>query len=46
MNREQRYWEEYAAAKAAALKMAAKLTAKEKGCRRRYTPSEETAAAP
>ena len=32
MNREQRYWEEYAAAKAAALKMAAKLTAKEKGC--------------
>ena len=31
MNREQRYWEEYAAAKAAALKMAAKLTAKEKG---------------
>ena len=32
MNREQRYWEEYAAAKAAAPKMAAKLTAKEKGC--------------
>ena len=31
MNREQRYWEEYAAAKAAALKMAAKLTAREKG---------------
>ena len=31
MNREQRYWEEYAAAKAAAPKMAAKLTAKEKG---------------
>ena len=31
MNREQRYWEEYAAAKAAALKMAAKLSAKEKG---------------
>ena len=32
MNREQRHLEEYAAAKAAALKMAAKLTAKEKGC--------------
>ena len=31
MNREQRYWEEYAAEKAAALKMAAKLTAREKG---------------
>ena len=31
MNREQRHLEEYAAAKAAALKMAAKLTAKEKG---------------
>ena len=46
MNREQRHWEEYAAAKAAAPKMAAKLTAKEKGCRRRYAPSEGTAAAP
>ena len=31
MNREKRYWVEYAAEKAAALKMAAKLTAREKG---------------
>ena len=31
MNRERRYWGEYAAEKAAALKMAAKLTAREKG---------------